>query len=766
MEKHDLKQVIESVKLRISIEDAVRERVPDLKRAGRLYTACCPFHQEKTPSFKVDPHSGFWKCYGACGVGGDVFSFVQRYDGVTFGEALDSLAQQAGVELPKGWKGKHADESARYAKLYDALERAERYYMRLLAGPSGKAAREYLEQRGLEKLTSETFGVGLSPVSGNPLLEFGQQEGGELLASLITAGLVRKGEDRSYDFFHGRLMIPIRDGRGRTVGFGGRRLDDRVDSPKYVNTPETPLFHKSRLIYGLDRATKAIRTSRHLILVEGYTDVMAAHQVGCGHVAAVLGTSTTEDHAGLVRRTGARRVTLVFDGDDAGRRATFRALEGLLPLQLELDVLRLPAGNDPCDLFMEEGEAGFSKRLESAFDWLEFALDGLAAETGSKLSDGVDQVLRLIQRLPKPVHRESSMVRIAEALELPVDSVRLQARDLVGRRRVARSDSGNSNGNGPDQSGKPKRGALIEPASTANPLITSNIDGSAPKLTRSGPATSPGNNFRGTTYTGDSPRHGVPSGSAFAEESDYDEIPSSEYAPSQFHNHQATPNRPGSVVGGGGSVPSESTGGASEPQAEQNPRPISPKERRQELRAYSDLVGAVLIDNSLIPAYSEGFADCPDENLAQILNTVLDLYENGSEDLEIDASSVMDALGAHPAREWIVPIEDRARRGESTRQVAEGAVGFLAKLRTRRSIAEHRHQFARAGDEASRSSALMDIWNESRRLKVPVASSRSGNANAPGANALESASDSHSGNSDNRSSGMETTDVSQSNYEK
>ena len=714
MQSHDLKQVTESIKLRVSIEDAVRERVPLLKRAGRLFTACCPFHQEKTPSFKVDPQRGTWKCYGACGVGGDVLSFVQRFDGVTFGEALEGLAQQAGVELPKGWRVKHGQDSERHGKIYDALERAERFYARLLAGPKGTAAREYLKQRGIETLTAETFGIGLSPMSGNPLLDFGQKEGGELLASLILAGLVRKGEGRSYDFFHGRLMIPIRDARGRTVGFGGRRLDDRVDSPKYVNTAETAVFHKGRLIYGLDRATKAVRSSRHLILVEGYTDVMAAHQVGCAHVAAVLGTSTTEDHAALVRRTGARRITLVFDGDEAGRRATFRALEGLLPLQLDLDVLRLPAGKDPCDLFMEEGQQGFEKRLESCFDWLEFALDGLAAESGAKLSEGVDQVLRLIQRLPKPVHRESSMTRIAEALELPVDTVRLQARDLIGRRRAIRSDSASGGPNGLNSGGNQRSGAfiggaLIESASTANPVESAKLDRLAFQQiakNREGSARdrSPSNKFRGTTNTGEGPPYGIPEGQPCSPESEYDHLPSHEYAPSQFHRYP------------------EATSGHSEVQAGAVPAAeslVSPAERRQELRAYSDLVGALLIDNSLIPAFSDSFEDCPDENLARILSTVLDLYENGSEDLEIDASSVMDALGAHPAREWIVPIEDRARSGESTRLVAEGAVGFLTKLKRRRSIAEHRHQFARAGDESSRSSALMEIWNESRRLKVP-----------------------------------------------
>jgi len=672
MEDHEFTQFIEGVKLRVPVEDAVRERVPELKRAGALFTACCPFHDERTPSFKVDPRRGTWRCYGACGTGGDVLSFVQRFDGLSFMDSLEQLAQQAGLEMPKR-KGNRAGDKSRYEKLYEALERAERYYGKLLAGESGVGARAYLKERGLGQATIDAFGIGLSPMSGNPLFEFGQREGGELLSALYESGLVRKGEGRSYDFFHGRLMIPIRDARGRTVGFGGRRLDDRVDSPKYVNTAETPVFHKGRLIYGLDRATKAVRKTRHLVLVEGYTDVMAAHQEGFGHVAAVLGTSTTEDHGGLVRRTGAKRVTLVFDGDEAGRRATFRALEGLLPLQLELDVLRLPAGTDPCDLFIKEGSAAFEKLLENTLDWLGFALDGLQGLNEAKLSEGVDQVLRLVQRLPKPVHREACMTRISEVLELSAEAVRLQAKGLVGRRSGAQLA----------QKEAPRRGTLVDAVPPRG------AQQGTPKEVNA-PSPSPVNSSSSPLSAGQSPWA--------------DDLSSSPNQPT------APQNAPGS--------PSDSR------QAADSSRDLGADEqleldREREVQAYSQLVGAILIDNSLIPAVSDCFGDCPDDRIGTILTTILDLYENGSEDLEIDASRVMDTLGANPVREWIVPLEEKARSGESTRSVAEGARRFLRELATRRSIDQHRHQFAQAEDEASRSSALMDIWNESRRLKVP-----------------------------------------------
>ena len=699
MEDHEFRQVIEGVKLRIPIEDAVRERVPELKRAGALFTACCPFHDERTPSFKVDPRRGTWQCYGACGTGGDVLSFIQRFDGIGFSESLEQLSAQAGLEMPKGWKKKRAGDAARYDKLYDALERAERYYGKLLAGESGVGARGYLSERGLGTATIDAFGVGLSPMSGNPLYEFGQREGGELLSALYESGLVRKGEGRSYDFFHGRLMIPIRDARGRTVGFGGRRLDDKKDSPKYVNTPETPVFHKGRLIYGLDRATRAVRKTRHLILVEGYTDVMAAHQEGFGHVAAVLGTSTTEDHAGLVRRTGARRVTLVFDGDEAGRRATFRAMEGLLPLQLELDVLRLPAGSDPCDLFIREGASGFERYLENALDWLDFALGGLKEEQGAKLSDGVDQVLRLIERLPKPVHRESCMTRISEVLELSAESIRLQARGLAGRRRVSTRT--------PEA---PRRGTLVDAIPRADAERGTPTSAKASQASPSPGGSLPPVQSPQVGSSSDQPR----SDSSSSGQSPWADDPSSSFNSPSDHAPHTNSQNPSSASGdavAGGSAEKETA------------RPDEDRER--EVKAYCQLVGAVLIDNSLIPAVSESFRGCPDKRIADILTTILDLYENGSEDLEIDASRVMDALGSNPVREWVVPLEETARSGESTRMVAEGAVKFLKGLEGRRSISQHRNQFNEAQDEATRSSALMDIWNESRRLKVPTSGSSS-----------------------------------------
>ncbi|MCP3919957.1 MAG: DNA primase [bacterium] len=440
---HDFRRAIELIKQRAPIEDVVRERVPDLKQKGNRLWACCPFHDEDTPSFTVNPREGFWYCFGACARGGDQITFLQQFDNLAFGEAIEILAARTGVELPRR-SGKRGDDRERDAGL-DALERAEALYREALRTREGRRAVEYMAQRGLSDNTIQAFGVGYAPANGRAivgLIAEGQGEKkGPNQSAYERAGLVRTADDgHAYDFFRGRLMIPIRDVKGRVVGFGGRRLDDTDKrSPKYINTSETPYFHKGRLVYALDRAVDSVRRGGQLVLVEGYTDVMAAHQAGLAHVAAVLGTSTTEDHAGLVRRAGARKVSLVFDGDEAGRRAALRALHGLLPLDIDLEVVTLPSGSDPCDMIVGGGAQPFLATLEMAQDWFDFVADGLGAFTGKDLAREVDTVLELFGRVRKPVHRESLIRSLAERLAMPIDSLREQWRQLPEPRRPAAS---------------------------------------------------------------------------------------------------------------------------------------------------------------------------------------------------------------------------------------------------------------------------------------------------------------------------------------
>lgn len=440
----EFKRAIEDVKLRADLVETVRERLPELRKRGRLWEACCPFHEEKTPSFKVDPAKGTWRCYGACQDGGDVISFVQRDQNLEFRDALELLAARAGVELPRRRGGTRDEDDPGLA----ALASADRFFQEALRTSEGRAALDYLRSRGLEDNTLQAFGIGYAPRSGQRLVAHAREHG-PALGAWLRAGLLKESEGGDpYSFFRGRMIIPIRDVKGRTVGFGARRLDDGERSgPKYINTPETPWFHKGRLIYALDRAIDDVRRGGHLVLAEGYTDVMAAHQVGISTVCAVLGTSTTEDHAALVRRAGARRVSLVFDGDEAGRKAAWRALEGLLPLDVELYVVRLPAGLDPADVMLAEGAQPFLAQLEQAQGWFDFVVEGLQALQGRELAAETDRALGLLDRLGKPVLRDDSMRQLGERLQMPLATLREAWRQLPERRReasraAAQEDSG------------------------------------------------------------------------------------------------------------------------------------------------------------------------------------------------------------------------------------------------------------------------------------------------------------------------------------
>ena len=442
----ELRDAIREIKLRAPIEEVVRERVPGLKRAGALWEAVCPFHEEKTPSFKVDPRKGTWHCYGSCSNGGDQIDFLMEFLGVKFMEALELLASQTAVELPKAAKSRGPREPL--DPLLDAVARTADWYERKLHSPVGRAGLTYLRERGLEEGTLKAFSVGFAPADGQALVGAVAQE--ELVVeAYLKAGLVRRNDSgRSYDFFRGRLTFPIRDLAGRPVGIGARRLADGEDSgPKYVNTPETEIFHKGRLIYGLDRAREMVRKSGHLVLVEGYTDVMAAHQAGCTNVAAVLGTSTTADHAGLIRRVGAKRVTLVFDGDAAGRQAAERALKGLLALDVELEVASLEQGTDPCDLLIGGGAEAFAELLAGAQSWFEFVTAGIERLGGGELSRAVDACVEFLACLRRPVHRDALLAELAERTGLSREVLREQfashpatGRGAAGRRREPRPE--------------------------------------------------------------------------------------------------------------------------------------------------------------------------------------------------------------------------------------------------------------------------------------------------------------------------------------
>jgi len=419
---------VDRLKETVSIEDVVSARVPGMKRAGAEWKGCCPFHDERTASFYVVPAKGLYHCFG-CGASGDVIGFVEAFDGVTFMEAVEELAASCGLEVPRRKSGA-SREDARRERLYDVLDRAARLYRKKLLGPEGEAARRYLEGRGLETAATEAFGLGWAPVDGRTLVQAARAAGIELSA-LVDAGLAKKpAQGEPFDFFRGRLIVPIRDARGRTIGFGGRVLPG-TDGPKYLNTGETELFQKGQLVFGLDLAGETARHTRHLVLMEGYTDVIAAHQAGLRQAVAVLGTATTQHHARLLRRTGAQRLTLVFDGDAVGRAAAIKALRGLLPRgEFEaIDALALPDGQDPCDMLVERSGPGgtrgarFLALLEKPADWFDFLADGLDRRSPQALADAIDEVLGVLAVVPNPVEREARVRALAERAGLSPSSV-------------------------------------------------------------------------------------------------------------------------------------------------------------------------------------------------------------------------------------------------------------------------------------------------------------------------------------------------------
>ncbi|MEX2159260.1 MAG: DNA primase [Dehalococcoidia bacterium] len=318
--------VVDDVKSRIDIVDLVGQYVP-LQRAGRNFKAPCPFHSEKTPSFIVSPERQTWHCFGACGEGGDCFNFVMKREGVEFPEALRILAQRAGVELTER---RAPEEDARRNRLVEANEAAAAYYHNALrSSQAGAAARAYLTDRGLDAETIEAFELGYSPDSWDSVKSFLVGRGFSD-AELLEAGLLVESDRGGYDRFRDRLMFPIRDEKGRVVGFGARKLStgESTDGPdaKYINTPQTPMFDKGGLLYALDKAKEAIRRDRSAIVVEGYMDVIAAHQHGRTNVVASMGTALTDRQIKLLERMRAK-VLLAMDADAAGIEATLRALQ-------------------------------------------------------------------------------------------------------------------------------------------------------------------------------------------------------------------------------------------------------------------------------------------------------------------------------------------------------------------------------------------------------------------------------------------------------
>ena len=357
-------EFLDEIRLRVPLSDSIGRRVP-LTRKGREFAGLCPFHKEKTPSFTVNDEKGFFHCFG-CGAHGDVIGFEMRMDGVSFPEAVERLANVAGMTLPKRTP-EDQERAKQRTSLYSVMEAACAFFEQRLADVGGSRAREYLAGRGLDAATIAEFRLGWAPDARGALQEAlaGQ---GVSQAMMAEAGLTGTPEDggKPYDRFRGRIIFPITDRGGRVVAFGGRALGDGL--PKYLNSPETPLFHKRRMLYGLALARKPAYDAGEVIVAEGYMDVIALHRAGFKHAVAPLGTALTEDQIRELWRL-APEPMVCFDGDDAGQGAAMRAAMRVLPM-LEsgrsLRFVTLPAGEDPDSLIAAKGAAEFSALLERA----------------------------------------------------------------------------------------------------------------------------------------------------------------------------------------------------------------------------------------------------------------------------------------------------------------------------------------------------------------------------------------------------------------
>ena len=413
---------IDEIVARSDIVEIIGARVP-LKKSGREYKACCPFHSEKSPSFWVSPDKQFYHCFG-CGAHGTVVGFLMQYEKLGFLDAMADLAQRAGIELPREAQAPRDPGSA---DLHEVMARASRFYEQNLADSA--RGQEYLRARGVEAPTAAKFSLGYAPDSWNALLNrFGTQD--EERRQLSQAGLIierdTRGGERSaghYDRFRDRLMFPIRDSRGRVLAFGGRVIDQ--GEPKYLNSPETPLFHKGRELYGLYEARQAHADFKRLMIVEGYMDVVRLHQSGITYAVATLGTATTQEHLNKIFRITSE-VVFCFDGDRAGRQAAWRALENALPLARdgrELKFLFLPEGHDPDTLVAEEGAVAFENRLKTALPLSEYLLQQLLPQVDLTNVDGRAKLKALAQplftRMPEGVYRELLADRLAAEIRMP-----------------------------------------------------------------------------------------------------------------------------------------------------------------------------------------------------------------------------------------------------------------------------------------------------------------------------------------------------------
>ena len=427
--------IIENVRSRNDIVQVLAEYI-SLKKIGRSYKSLCPFHNEKTPSFIVSPEKQIFHCFG-CGEGGNVFTFVMKMEGLTFPEALKKLAAKVGVtlpELPKSAEfGRQSKERETLVKLNEQV--ADYYHRYLLEAKDGVRAREYLEKRNISPAIIKKFKIGYA-AKGNNLTGLAEKKGysPELLKK---GGLISFYSDsnRSYDYFQERIIFPIYNPPGQVIAFGGRVLSDDK-KPKYLNSPETILYNKSRNLYGLNIAAGAIRTGNKALILEGYIDVLTTHQYGIENAVATLGTALTPEHIQLLKRY-AEEVVITYDTDAPGISATLRGLDLLLDTGLRVKVVSLPSGKDPDEFLQAKGTEAFIEVLNKALPLVDYRLNIAAAKVDIRSTEGkiyvAKDVLPTIARLKNAIEQREELKKISQRLSLDEESLLIELEKIKTR---------------------------------------------------------------------------------------------------------------------------------------------------------------------------------------------------------------------------------------------------------------------------------------------------------------------------------------------
>ena len=434
------KETIEEIRARCNVVEVVGSYLPQLRRRGATFKCNCPFHQEKTPSFTVNETRQIFHCFG-CGAGGDIFRFVMDYEKVDFVTAVKILADRAGVEIT--YEGGESEHSGDKDTLYKAHRDAAAFYHRLLTdGTEGAEARRYMEERDLPTEIIKDFQIGFAPNEWDGLMKRALKKG-YTAEQLETAGLVvpseRDGRKSHYDRFRNRVMFPICDQMGRVIGFSGRIMNKAEKGAKYVNSPETLLFHKSRILFAFDKARKAIVDSRQAIVVEGQIDAIRCHQAGLINVVASQGTALTENHARLIKRY-ADEVVLVLDADAAGIKAALASSEIFIGVELSVRVVTLPEKEDPDSLIKKNGADVLISMVKEAPPALDFLIDCLGKQEDMNTEAGrmrvVKAVLNLIRQCPSAARRDPMIQRAADLLHI---SPKALGQDLLREQRSQRA---------------------------------------------------------------------------------------------------------------------------------------------------------------------------------------------------------------------------------------------------------------------------------------------------------------------------------------